>query len=421
MAESGRRYDAEDLAFAEDLARRFAIAIENAELYQAEQRARQGADVANRAKDEFLAIVSHELRTPLNAILGWAKLMNAQTFDETRRARAVETIERNAVAMAQLIEDLLDMSRIVSGKMRIDPQPLSLEAVIAAALDSIKPAADAKSIQIATHIHETIPTVLGDAARLQQVVWNLLSNAVKFTAKGGHVDVTARVSGDSVAVSVKDDGVGIAPHFLPYVFDPFSQEDARITRARGGLGLGLAITKQLVELHGGHIEVASEGEGRGATFTLVLPRRTQRSAELPVETSAPRASIPALRGLRVLVVDDERDARDLVQTILADCGCEVTLASSVDEALRLVDQRMPDVVLADISMPNRDGYDLIRELRSRPKDRGGEVPAAALTAYARAEDRNRMLAAGYSMHVPKPIDPVELAGVVASLTQFRTH
>jgi hypothetical protein len=311
------------------------------------------------------------------------------------------------------------MSRIVSGKMRIDAQPLSIEAVVAAALDSIKPAADAKSIQVATHIPETLPTVLGDAARLQQVVWNLLSNAVKFTAKGGHVDVTAQTSGDDVVVSVKDDGVGIAPDFVPHVFDPFSQEDARITRARGGLGLGLAITRQLVELHGGRIEVASEGEGRGTTFTVKLPRRARQSIAPRAETHTPRPDMPALRGLRVLVVDDERDARDLVQTILSDCGCEVTLASSVDEALRLLDERVPDVVLADISMPNRDGYDFIRELRSRPKERGGELPAAALTAYARAEDRNRMIAAGYSMHIPKPIDPAELAGVVASLTQFR--
>jgi CheY-like chemotaxis protein/two-component sensor histidine kinase len=312
------------------------------------------------------------------------------------------------------------MSRIVSGKMRIDAQPVSLDAVVAAALDSIKPAADAKGIEITTHLDETIPSVLGDAARLQQVVWNLLSNAVKFTAKGGHVDVTASSSGDAAIVRVKDDGVGIAPHFVPYVFDPFSQEDARITRARGGLGLGLAITRQLVELHGGRIEVTSEGEGRGATFTLALPIRAHRDEPRAVSTAdATRAGSPALRGLRVLVIDDERDARELVQAILADRGCEVTLASSVDEALALLDTRLPDVVLADISMPNRDGYELIRELRSRTSERGGDLPAAALTAYARAEDKTRMLAAGYSLHVPKPIDPNELVDVVASLTQFR--
>jgi CheY-like chemotaxis protein/anti-sigma regulatory factor (Ser/Thr protein kinase) len=301
--------------------------------------------------------------------------------------------------------------------MRIDAQPISLEAVIAAALDSIKPAADAKGIHVATHVDDAIPTVLGDAARLQQVVWNLLSNAVKFTAKSGHVDVSAHVAGDAVVVRVKDDGVGIAPHFVPYVFDPFSQEDARITRARGGLGLGLAITKQLVELHGGRIEVASEGEGRGATFTLTLPLR----AGLPRDhLDPPRPKTPALRGLRVLVIDDERDARELLQAILVDYDCVVTVAASVDEALGLLDARAFDVVLADISMPARDGYDFIRELRARPKERGGDLPAAALTAYARAEDKARMLAAGYSMHLPKPIDPTELAGVVASLTQFRS-
>jgi CheY-like chemotaxis protein/anti-sigma regulatory factor (Ser/Thr protein kinase) len=304
--------------------------------------------------------------------------------------------------------------------MRIDPQPVSLDAVVAAALDSIKPAADAKGIEITTHLHETIPTVLGDAARLQQVVWNLLSNAVKFTAKGGHVDVTASTSSDAAIVRVKDDGVGIARDFLPYVFDPFSQEDARITRARGGLGLGLAITRQLVELHGGRIEVTSEGEGRGATFTLALPIRPhdEQRAESTAEMRG-RVSSPALHNLRVLVIDDERDARELVQAILADRGCDVTLASSVDEGLAILDTRLPDVVLADISMPNRDGYDFIRELRARTSERGGDLPAAALTAYARAEDKTRMLAAGYSLHVPKPIDPNELVDVVASLTQFR--
>ena len=319
-------------------------------------------------------IVSHELRTPLNAILGWAKLMNARDFDAERRARAVETIERNAVAMAQLIEDLLDVSRIVSGKMRIDARPISLEVVIAAALDSIKPAADAKGIQIATRVHGAIAPVLGDAARLQQVVWNLLSQRGEIHARRAATwSVTAQTSSDAVVVRVKDDGAGIAPHFVPYVFDPFSQADARITRARGGLGLGLAITKQLVELHGGHIDVASEGEGRGATFTLTLPLRARPDDE-PRTAPTPRTSTPSLRGLRVLVLDDERDARELVQAILVDRGCEVTLAPSVDEALGRLDAQRFDVVLADISMPHRDGYDFIRELRSRSKERGGRSP-----------------------------------------------
>ncbi len=416
MAESGRRYDEDDVAFAEDLGRRLGVAIENAQLYTAEQRARRSADVANRAKDEFLAIVSHELRTPLNAILGWAKLMLAPDFDDARRQRATETIARNAVAMAQLIEDILDMSRIVTGKMRLDVHAVSLDGVIAGALDSMRPAADAKEIRVSTRIDDELPRVVGDPARLQQVVWNLLSNAVKFTPRGGSVEVEAHAIGDALEMSVRDTGVGIAARFLPYVFDAFSQEDAQTTRSRGGLGLGLAITRRLVELHGGRIEVESEGEGRGARFTVHLP--VARARTIPDVPEARAPDEPSIRGARVLVVDDEPDVRELVATILDGCGCEVTVASGVDEALAAFDAQRFDVLLADIAMPGRDGFELIRRVRALPPERGGDVPAAAITANARPEDKKRILDAGFTLHVAKPLEPKELSAIVATLRQF---
>jgi PAS domain S-box-containing protein len=423
-AESGRAYDGDDLQFAEDLARRCAVAIDNASLYAAEQRARHTADVANRAKDEFLAIVSHELRTPLNAILGWAKMMSAPAFDESRRDRALDTIERNAVAMAQLIEDLLDMSRIITGKMRIDVQKIEMSRSIEAAIESIQPAADAKGIRIDALLDRGVPPVLGDPTRLQQIVWNLLSNAVKFTPPGRYIEVRLSSNSSWVELSVKDTGRGIAPEFLPYVFDAFRQEEASHTRSRGGLGLGLAITRQLVELHGGRIEAHSEGEGKGSTFTVLMPgavhARTQAEPHRGRPALAPGAygRPEQLRGLRVLVVDDEEDARQLVRAVLEDCGCRVTLAKSVDEAMAIFESRPPDVLVSDIAMPERDGYELIRKVRAFPREGGGDVPAAALTAYARAEDRRALLNAGFSMHVPKPMDPAELVAVVASLTRF---
>jgi PAS domain S-box-containing protein len=425
FAETDRVYTQEDLRFAEEVARRCAIAIENARLYSSEQRAREAADVANRAKDEFLAVVSHELRTPLNAIMGWAKLMSSPKFDNRRLARAVETIDRNAVAMAQLIEDLLDMSRIISGKMRLDVQQVDLGGVIDAAIESIKPAADVKSIVIECTTDAAALPVVGDPARLQQIVWNLLSNAVKFTSGAGRVDVRLHRDAEFMQVSVTDTGKGIAPGFVPYVFDAFRQEHAHHTRSHGGLGLGLAITRQLVELHGGRIEAQSEGEGRGATFTTSLPiaavtsvgQRPRRSVRQFRPDSAFERPVQ-LRGLRVLVVDDEEDARQLVKTILEDCGCIVVLADSVGAAMAAFAQELPDVVVSDIGMPERDGYDLIRYIRALPPERGGDVPATALTAYVRPEDRRRMLNAGYSMHVPKPVEPAELVAVVASLTRF---
>ncbi len=423
-AESGHSYSKEDLAFAEELARRCAVAIENARLYAAEQAARQSADVANRAKDEFLAMVSHELRTPLNAVMGWAKMMSSSTLDEKKRVRAIETIDRNAVAMAQLIEDLLDISRIISGKMRLEVQPVDLCRIVEAAIESVRPAAEAKSIRITHTFDAEIPSLVGDPTRLQQIVWNLLSNAVKFTPKGGVISIIVDREDAGVVVRVADTGKGIAAEFLPHVFDPFRQQDASHTRSRGGLGLGLAITRQLVELHGGNIEAHSDGEGHGATFIVHLPiaaissaleRTPSETRQIRLESSFERPK--HLRGIRVLVVDDEEDARQLVKAILDECGCEVTLASSVKEAMLALEREIPDVLVSDIGMPQEDGYDLIRRVRSLPVEGAVSLPAAALTAYARTEDRRRVLSAGYSMHIPKPVEPSELIAVVVSLTR----
>jgi signal transduction histidine kinase/CheY-like chemotaxis protein len=419
-AESERAFTEADLGVAAELGRRCGQAIENARLYASEQNARKQADIANRAKDEFLAIVSHELRTPLNAIMGWAKLLSEPDFEEHRRPRAVDTIERNAVAMAQLIEDLLDMSRVISGKMRLEVQRVNIVSVVDAAIDSIRPAAAAKSIELMPLLDPALPMITGDPTRLQQIVWNLLSNAVKFTPKGGRVTVVTDLVESSLQITVSDSGQGIAPSFLPYVFDAFRQEDASSSRARGGLGLGLAITKQLVELHGGSITAVSEGVNLGAKFSVLLPISALNAGLNPSHKQA-RAEMRAhgqLRGFHVLVVDDEEDARTLVATVLEDCGCRVTTAGSVKQALEQIATSPPDIMFSDIGMPDEDGYALIRKVRSLPRDQGGDIPAAALTAYTRAEDRRRMLSAGYSLHLAKPIDPSELIEAAASLTRF---
>jgi PAS domain S-box-containing protein len=422
---SGRNYDSDDLADAEELARRAASAVENALLYGSEQRARRSADVANRSKDEFLAVVSHELRTPLNAIMGWSKLLTRPDFDERRRKGALETIERNSVAMAQLIEDLLDMSRVISGKMRLEVEAVDLGRVVESALDTVRPAAAAKGIELTSSMDPALSPMTADPTRLQQIVWNLLSNAVKYTSKGGRAHIEVRKTESAIEIAVQDTGKGISPAFQPFVFEAFRQEDPSASRTRGGLGLGLAITKQLVELHGGHITVESAGEGLGSTFRVSLPLATatklhvlpDRAGRL-IRTDASFEHPPQLRGLRVLVVDDEEDARKLVAAILQDCGCEVTLASSVAEAMQRLSERPPDVLLSDVGMPEQDGYDLIEQVRALPRERGGDVPAAALTAYARPEDRRRLLNAGYSIHLAKPIEPAELVAVVTTLTRF---
>jgi len=385
------------------------------------ERARDEAEAGNRAKDEFLAVVSHELRTPLTPIISWTRLLAGGDLDATATRRALESIERNARSQAQLVDDLLDVSRIIAGKVRLDIQQLELVPLLEAAIDSTRPAADAKGIRIQTVLDPRTGLVAADPERLQQVFWNLLSNAIKFTPRGGRVQVQLRRVDSHVEVSVSDTGQGIKPEFLPHVFDRFRQADSTSKRVHGGLGLGLAIVRHIVELHGGRVGAASPGEGQGATFTVELPISLLRPASAPPGThptanvGVPLALAAAIPGVRVLVVDDEPDTLDTVQTILSKCGAEVRIASSAPDALATLDDWVPDVVICDIGMPGQDGYELIRHVRERPAARGGLVPAIALTAYARIEDRLKVLAAGFQMHVPKPVEPAELVAVVASL------
>lgn len=411
------------------------VSTERQKLLEEARIAQEVAERANRAMDEFLATVSHELRTPLNAMLGWTRLLRGDRLPEAARPKALETIERNATAQAQLIEDLLDVSRIISGKMHVDALPLELPSVIDSALDAVRPAAHAKAIRFELDLDPAASHVIGDAGRLQQVVWNLLSNAVKFTPEGGSVTVRLARSGagttsnadavDAVELRVTDSGMGLEPDMVDVIFERFRQADGAITRAQGGLGLGLAIAKTIVELHGGRIHASSPGTGKGASFVVHLPAPPVTIASLshakagmddPLAITYP----PHLRGLRVLVVDDEEDARDLLSMVLDSCGVVVTAASSVDEALAALDREVPAIVVSDIGMPGQDGYGFARQLRAREPERGGRIPAVAVTAYARAEDRTRALLAGFTSHVPKPIEPSELIAVIASLTAPRT-
>jgi PAS domain S-box-containing protein len=387
--------------------------------------AKRVAESATRAKDEFLAVVSHELRTPLNAILGWARLMRGGTLDEASARRAVEIIERNAGAQAQLIEDILDYSRIVSGKLRLNVEPVNLVGVVEAALDVVRPAAQAKEIRLEAVLGSSVGPVSGDRDRLQQVMWNLLSNAVKFTPKGGHVHVRLERVNSYAEIAVSDNGQGIAPAFLSYVFETFRQEDATITRRHSGLGLGMAITRHIVELHGGSIGVVSPGEGRGSTFTVALPLMIvdmSRSGGDATDLLALEDNgepllehLPSLAGLHVLVVDDQPDGRELVAAVLTRSGARVTTSSSVADALEKVQRLEPDVLVSDIEMPNEGGYALIERVRSLANENGGAIPAIALTAHARFKDRIRALAAGFQVHVPKPVEPTELVILVANL------
>jgi signal transduction histidine kinase/ActR/RegA family two-component response regulator len=388
-----------------------------------EERARLYVETqeANRAKDDFLANVSHELRTPLTAMLGWARMLRSGRLDDEAAAHALEVIERNTEAQAQLIEDLLDISRITSGKLRLDVQPVDLVHVIEGAMNTVTPAADAKSIRMQTVLDPAAGTVAGDPDRLQQVVWNLLSNAIKFTPRGGRVQLRLERVDSRVELTVADTGRGIAPEFLPYVFDRFRQAEAASSRAHGGLGLGLAIVRHLVELHGGVVRAASEGTDRGATFTVSLPIAPMRASPSEARvhptarTRVPFERAPNLDGVRVLVVDDEPDTRNLLARVLQQCGAIVGTAASAAEALAAFEAGPPDVLVTDIGMPGEDGYALIRKIRARAPEHGGRVPAAALTAYARVEDRMRVLSAGFQLHVPKPVEPAELATVVATL------
>lgn len=396
---------------------------EREKLLEREQVARAEAEAANRMKDEFLATLSHELRTPLNAMVGWTQMLRTRKFDEKTTARALETIDRNTKSLAQLIEDVLDVSRIITGKLRLNVRPVELVSVISAALETVLPATEGKNIQIESILDPTVALVLGDANRLQQVVWNLLSNAVKFTPSGGRVEVRLERINSRIQIRVSDTGQGIAPDFLPYVFERFRQADSSMTRSHGGLGLGLAIVRHLVELHGGTVKAESPGVGQGATLIVNLPLRAVRiEANQPeqvqptVTTEVPTICPPSLDGLRVLVVDDEPDARDLLIAVLGEYGAEVTAVATASVALESLKQLQPNVLVSDIGMPGEDGYALIRKVRALDAEQGGRIPAVALTAYARAEDRKQALLAGFQLHVPKPADPAELAAAIANLT-----
>jgi signal transduction histidine kinase len=398
---------------------------ERARLLVLEQAARKQAEEANRMKDEFLATLSHELRTPLNAILGWVQVLRTGKLDEAAGARALETIERNSRAQAQLIADLLDVSRIITGKLRLESKPVELHRIIDAVLDSLRPAADAKDIQLSLSLAPMASPVLGDGDRLQQVIWNLLSNAIKFTPRGGQVEIRLREAGANAVLQVTDSGIGIRPDFLPYVFDRFRQAESTLTRSHGGLGLGLSIVRHLVELHGGTVEVESAGEGQGASFAVRLPLRAELAEGAPADlgqaSSSSRVwSLPdLLKDIRVLVVEDEADTRDLLVTALEQCGAAVAAFASVAEGLAELDRAVPDVLVSDIGVPFEDGYSLIRKVRERKPADGGNVPAAALTAYARPEDRLRALEAGFQTHLAKPVDPSEFVATVARLAGRR--
>ncbi len=382
-------------------------------LVDAEGAARVEAEAASRAKDEFLATVSHELRTPLQAILGWAALLREPDADAAIVARAVETIERNARAQERLIADILDVARIVSGKLHLSVEAVDLRRTVQSAVEALRPTADARGVALVMRLDE-VGRIAGDPARLQQVVSNLLTNAVKFTPQGGRVDVDLRREAGRLILEVRDTGQGIAPRFLPLVFDRFRQADASATRRHGGLGLGLAIVRHLVELHGGTVSAASEGQDRGATFTVALPFVEAGPEAQRPPTGEPPGAIPSLVGVSVLVVEDERDTRDVLARILGDCGAEVTTAASAAEAFALVEARRFDVLVGDIGMPGEDGLTLMRRVRALPPDRGA-VPAVALTAFARPEDRHDALAAGFQVHLAKPVDAIRLTRTVAGL------
>lgn len=381
-----------------------AVALENARLYRQAQE-------ANRLKDEFLATLSHELRTPLNAMLGWSHMLRVGTLKGDAAARALNSIERNARVQAQLVEDLLDVSRIISGKLPLKTEPVDLTGAITSAIEAVRAAAIAKNIELQVELDQTAASVIGDSARLQQVIWNLLTNAVKFTPSGGRIDVRLDRADGQAQVTVRDTGQGIPPDFLPHVFERFRQQDATTSRKHGGLGLGLSIVRYLTEAHGGTVSVSSPGEGRGATFTLWLPlSHVRQEAD---RAAAPEHPRPSLSGVRVLVVDDEADARELLTLVLEGCGADVLSVGSAGEALHVLSRDQLDILLADIGMPDRDGYDLIRAIRELPPEMGGTIHAVAVTAYASLRERDEALAAGYNWHVAKPVDPDYVAGIVA--------
>lgn len=395
---------------------------EKQQLLERERIARGEAERANRSKDEFLATLSHELRTPLNAILGWSQLILQGTMRPEDIQRGLEIIDRNARAQNKLIEDLLEMSSIVSGKVRLDVHRLDFASVADAALESILPAVHAKDIGLRKAVDPAAGLVSGDNSRLQQVIWNLLSNAVKFTPKGGGIEVTVERVASHLELRVTDSGVGIRHEFLPYVFDRFRQADSSLTRSHGGLGLGLAIVKQLVTLHGGTVRAESAGEGRGASFIVSLPlapvsdrKDTRASARLPLDMVREVSEV-TLKGQKVLVIEDEPDARELIKAALTQCQADVVTAASAMEGLEVLKNQRLDVLISDIGMPGEDGYQFIRAVRNLPEAQGGRTPAIALTAFAHSTDRTKALLAGYQRHLSKPVESKELIATIGSLT-----
>jgi len=378
------------------------------------EAARAEAEAASHAKDEFLAVLSHELRTPLNAILGWTHMLRRGSLKATAVDRALAVIERNAMLQMQLISDLLQVSQVISGKLRLDVLPVDLAPLLASSLDAVRPAAQAKDIVVESRVDPVLP-ILGDPSRVQQILWNLLSNAVKFTPQQGRVRVGLVQAGAAAQITVTDSGVGIEPAVLPYVFDRFRQGDSSYARTFGGLGLGLAIVRQLVELHGGNVRAESAGKGLGSTFTVTLPSLT-----LTLDSASSDESVTAaqsLEGLRVLVLENDPDSRELFTVVLEENGAHVTAAASAGEALALLDTRSVDVIVADIGLPDEDGHAFIRKVRIREGGGPHHVPALALTAFARPEDRERALMSGYQMHVAKPVAPDQLIAAVATLTR----
>lgn len=416
-------FDARLESHARNLAVSQATAEERQMLLLREREARTQAEHMSELKDEFLATLSHELRTPLNAVLGWAEILQRGVKDEATLQKGLETIERNARAQANLIDDLLDMSRILSGKVRLDVQTVDPVVVIEAAMETVRPAAIAKNIQIEKQLDPDTGRVLGDPNRLQQVMWNLLSNAVKFTPTGGAVQVLLEKSVNGIQIQVVDSGIGIKLDFLPYVFDRFRQADASTTRRHGGLGLGLSIVKQLVELQGGTIHVASPGEGGGATFTVRFPfynAQPAKSDHWLVSTAPPERSRPGfqpvdLSGVKVLIIDDEIDALDLIEQILGDAGAKTLTATNAGDALSLIQSERPDAIVSDIGMPDVDGFELIRRVRELEETKCSNVPAIALTAFTRDEDKRKALLAGFTRFMVKPVEPTLLLSTVASL------
>jgi len=417
-ASSGRVYGDEDIQLAEDVASRAAMAIENAQAYQQ-------LTAANRVKDEFLATLSHELRTPLNAVLGYARILRGGLLQGDTAVHALQVMERNATALTHIVDDVLDMSHIVSGRTRLQVQPVDLRTVVRAATETVRPAAEAKGVRLQAFIESHAEPISGDPERLQQVVWNLLANAVKFTPRDGRVQVRVASVDAHVEVVVTDTGMGIAADFLPHVFERFRQADSSTTRRHGGLGLGLAIARHIVEMHGGTIDVESPGEGAGATFRVRLPPLAARLARPLDEVRAPSragrtvpiAELPSLSGIRVLAVDDDEDALGLLRAILEVTGADITTVSTASDAMRVLHAEHPDVLIADLGMPTADGFDLIDEVRQSADRAVRAVPAAALTAFARSEDRARVLQRGFEMHLAKPIDPAALVDAVGALAR----